>query len=554
MQPTQDSYSTPRRALDFEDYLDIFRRHVSWIFAPLLAGLVISVVVAFLWPDTYVSSAVIRVLPATIPERFVPTNVNVELSQRINSMAQKIMSRATLTNIIQTFALYPKELRRLPMEDIIEEMRLKDIRIGQVLNLNPNVARAGGAFSISFRYENRHTAQKVCQDLVRRFIDENTRESFTQSEMTTSFLKDQVDQAKANLDNIEQQLTQFRLQNLGKLPEERQLNLSALGSLEARLTALNQNVSRINQDKLVAEAELRRLADMLKEASTAQLPSPAVVQARNERLVQFEREIEQGENSLAMLKQQYSENHPDVIRLQTNLATLKKQRDNLERQEQDAAKKAPQPAVAKAPARPAREVKELELAVGRLQTQIQAKDTELEEVNRQIVLVDKQIKGITDRIESSPLGEQRYAQLLREYEQAKTVYTDLSAKRVLSERATKLEDRKQGETLEMLDPASLPQSPTEPNRWLIIGIGTGIGLLLGMSLTGIREFKDTTLKNLKDVRAYTQLTVLGSIPLLENDVLVRRRRRMAWLAWSTACLVSAVVVSGSIYYYYSTKL
>jgi hypothetical protein len=65
--------------------------------------------------------------------------------------------------------------------------------------------------------------------------------------------------------------------------------------------------------------------------------------------------------------------------------------------------------------------------------------------------------------------------------------------------------------------------------------------------------KDTTLKNLKDVRAYTQLVVLGSVPLLENDLVVRRRRRLTWLAWSTACLAGIVIMVVSVVFYYATK-
>ena len=59
----QDSLTVPRRTLDVEDYIDIARRHKGWIFGPLFAALVVSVVGAFLWPDTYVSSATIKVIP-----------------------------------------------------------------------------------------------------------------------------------------------------------------------------------------------------------------------------------------------------------------------------------------------------------------------------------------------------------------------------------------------------------------------------------------------------------------------------------------------------------
>ena len=120
-----------------------------------------------------------------------------------------------------------------------------------------------------------------------------------------------------------------------------------------------------------------------------------------------------------------------------------------------------------------------------------------------------------------------------------------------SSMATELEVRKQGELLEVLEQASLPQTPSEPNRWLVIAVGSSLGLALGFVLTGAREVKDTSLKNLKDVRAYTGLPVLGSVPLVENDLLVQRKRRLAWVAWSSACIVGFLLMLGSVYYYYT---
>jgi len=62
--------------------------------------------------------------------------------------------------------------------------------------------------------------------------------------------------------------------------------------------------------------------------------------------------------------------------------------------------------------------------------------------------------------------------------------------------------------------------------------------------------KDTSLKNVKDARTYTNLPVLSSIPLLENALLIRRKRRLLWLAWSSAIVIGAVAMSGSAYRYY----
>jgi hypothetical protein len=148
------------------------------------------------------------------------------------------------------------------------------------------------------------------------------------------------------------------------------------------------------------------------------------------------------------------------------------------------------------------------------------------------------------------LGEQQYSDLLRERDLAKARYVDLDGRLNTAQLAQDLEGRGQGEKLELLDAASLPQNPSQPKRPMVIGMGAGIGLLLGIVIAGAREMKDTSLKNLKDVRAYTQMAILGSVPLLENDFVVRRRKRMAWLGWITACLVAVVTMAGSIVFYY----
>src|SRR5215471_622217 len=118
MQPTE-GFSIPRRPLDVEDYVDIVRRHRGWIFGPFLCTLVASVVGVYLWPDSYVSQAVIKIVPQQVPQNMVQSAVNQELTDRINSMSQTILSRAVLTDIINTYGLYKREQRRMPMEDII---------------------------------------------------------------------------------------------------------------------------------------------------------------------------------------------------------------------------------------------------------------------------------------------------------------------------------------------------------------------------------------------------------------------------------------------------
>ena len=139
MQPT-DKNEISRRALDVEDYVDIVARHKSWILGPFLFGLVAAVVGAYLWPDTYVSQAIVKIVPQQVPPNMVPSAIMQDLTDRINSMAQTVESRTELLNIINTLNLYPKERKRRPDTDIVEDMK-KKIDITPVSSL----ASVGGA-------------------------------------------------------------------------------------------------------------------------------------------------------------------------------------------------------------------------------------------------------------------------------------------------------------------------------------------------------------------------------------------------------------------------
>src|SRR5437764_1406536 len=124
MQPSQGYVSVTRRPPDVEDYIDIIRRYRSWIIGPLFAGLVTAVVVAFLWPDTFVSSAVMRITPPQVSDRLVHSSLTIQIGERLNQMQQEILSRGSLIELIQrpSLDLFKKERQNKPMEDVVEIM------------------------------------------------------------------------------------------------------------------------------------------------------------------------------------------------------------------------------------------------------------------------------------------------------------------------------------------------------------------------------------------------------------------------------------------------
>src|SRR5215831_5088940 len=371
-----DGISVPRRPLDVEDYIDIARRHRGWIFGPFLLILVVTVVGVYLWPDSYISQATVKVQRQQVPQNMVQSAVNQEMTDRISSMSQTILSRATLTTIINNFGLYTRERRSMPTEDVVEMMK-KRIEILPVSNVG-GPGREVPAFVIQFSYENRYLAQKVVQDLVTRFIDENIRSRGNATFLTAQFMKDQADQAKKKLDDVETRLTEFRIQNNGRLPDQAESNSRQLQSLEASSTYLANSISRATQEKLQIEGGLNILKNEL--AEFGKQPQEVVIQKRNEKLDEIDREIEGWQNQLTLLRQRFKDTYPDVQTALQRLNAAKQKREDILREEAQTKKEAE-------PARPVnlqmqKDVRDLNAAILRAQGQIEGKDLEIQEYNK----------------------------------------------------------------------------------------------------------------------------------------------------------------------------
>jgi polysaccharide chain length determinant protein (PEP-CTERM system associated) len=539
-----DRVSAQRRPFDFEDYIDVLRRNVRWLIGPAFLGLVLATVLAYTMDDTFVSRALIRIVPQQVPENLVQTAVNQQLADRINAMYETIKSRNSLQSIITTYGLYKPELRREPLDDVIDLMRRK-MKIQATEGVTNVNGRILPAFQVSFAYNDRYLAQKVCSELVSRFLNENAKTRIESAVATNQFLSDEYDKAKLELEGIENKLTQFRIKNAGHLPEEMQMNMSQMNALDTRLTGLNDSLTRGMQQKMMLESQLQIAKDRL--AAIHDVTSESAV--RDARLDQLDRDITTATNNLNVLEDRYTETYPDLVTARSQLAQLKQQREQLLHET-----KPKKPDSRPASATASRERMDAEAVIQQLNAHIRATDIQIADVNKQILAVNQSIKQYQSRVESVPVGEKEYNDLIRDRDLAKQRYQELQMKRSSSAISMEMENRKQGESLEVLDQASLPDTPTAPKRQLIVPIGLFAGLFLGLVVTGIREVKDNSLKNLKDARVYTQLPILGSVPLLENDLVVQRRRQIMWLGWAGATLIGMAIMAGSIARYYLSKV
>jgi polysaccharide biosynthesis transport protein len=357
------------------------------------------------------------------------------------------------------------------------------------------------------------------------------------------FLTDEAQQAKHDLDEVERKLADFRTKYAGHLPEEEVTNMQAINTLNGRMDSLTESANRNTEQRMRLEQEMRIAKDRLAALrSTSQLAA-----ARNEKVAALDQEILKLEDAIESMKQRYTEDYPDLQDAKSRLEFLKKQRDEAAKQKLTLADTSnfENPVVAN-------ERQEIQNQIDRLQTELKANAMDAGLIQKDIAATGSDIRTYQARLGSSA-SEKEYEDLQRERDLARQRYLDFQGKTVRSAVSIDLEKRKQGEMLELIDPASLPPSPIAPKRQRNIPVGAGVGLVIGLVLVGMREVKDTSLKNLKDARLYTQLSILGSIPLLENDVVVQRRKQVMWVSWATATLAGFAIMAVSVARYYFGK-
>jgi uncharacterized protein involved in exopolysaccharide biosynthesis len=113
---------------------------------------------------------------------------------------------------------------------------------------------------------------------------------------------------------------------------------------------------------------------------------------------------------------------------------------------------------------------------------------QLDDAKARVMTIEKELtkyrkKGKHRSVEEEP----RYRSLLRDYEDAKKLYADLLRKRQQAEISTTLESEQERVKAQVLEPATLPEAPDFPNRFLCAVAGFVVGLAIAVTLALIRR-------------------------------------------------------------------
>jgi uncharacterized protein involved in exopolysaccharide biosynthesis len=228
-------------------------------------------------------------------------------------------------------------------------------------------------------------------------------------------------------------------------------------------------------------------------------------------------------DELAALRRRYSDKFPDVVRLQEEVAAL-----------EEAAAAAGEPRAGGAD--PGRSAAPLRDALAEVEADI--KSRRAEEAQLRAAIADH-----IQRLENAPRQQRTYQELSRDYQTRRELY-DTVRKRYEQAQLDEAEGGPAVSPFRILEPAVLG-GPVAPNRPMLMLVAIVGALALALAAALLAESLDHSFHTVDDVRSFTRVAVLASIPTMStaHDLRWQRTRRMLITAGVAAAL--AVVVAGA---------
>jgi polysaccharide chain length determinant protein (PEP-CTERM system associated) len=509
------------------EYAQILWRRKWMIMLPTAA--IFFAIAAVVWrlPNVYQSTTLLTVRPSSLTGGIIPQLSEDELTIRINNIAQEVLSRSSLEPMITNYGLYSLERKRgESMEVLVEQMKKKDIQI----DLNKSRNDITNGFQISYKGPDQFIAQRVASDLASKYVNAQTQFASRSASQTKEFIDRQVATAKAELDAIDARRLEYLKSNLANLPssssalvqrltglyEQQKAYITEIGRLRDQQTMLTTQLGASEKN---TQAGIEDVAETLTDPKTTMAWADLAKQES-----QFESEIQ------SYLAAGLRPKNPEVLAKRQELGAVQKQKQRMldDWKEKIDEKK-----------------KRLE---GRVPADITTYKTQLQfaqgEIARQQKLLDDtraQIADLSERINRVPAAEVGLSALDREYATKKSAFDELLKKQQGADLSAEASKSAQGETITVIDPASLPEKPVAPKRPTLIILGLALGLAVGLLLAAAFEVpRLMTIQTVEDARHYTSLPVLVSVPELLTPR-EERRRKVRRTALAFASVVATVV-------------
>lgn len=489
------------------DYLALLWHRKFLILVPCICGLSLTVVVVLALPAVYSSSAVILVESQQFPDEFVDPRSS-RVGERVQTLQQRLTTRENLLRLARDNGVFavPEPMPADIVESMTQAITFEEVNS----TARSREEQVTIAVTITFNHREPQVARAVVDDLAAQFLNENSRSRNERVNVTSDFISRESQRLTERVELIESEIADYRTQYSEVLPER-----SALYA--ERLEDLKDTLRELESEKRLLETRQNTLLGNLAALTKSKTGNDTVAN----QLLSTRTELLEARNK-------FTDAHPEVIRLERQVASLGAElaRAEAERTDQDGLRS--------------------ELGADpryvQLQYQQASVQREIDELNAQIDTVNNDIARINDRLEQIPIVAQDIAALQRKYDDAVTQLREMNTKELQAELTERLEQQRMSERFTLIEPPTLPERPVQPNRKLLFVIGAALTLVLSIGVLAIVELIDNGIRRKQDLKPYfPKGTPIISVPYVPGfrDRLWRSLRFATVAVVVVACLTAA---------------
>lgn len=321
---------------------------------------------------------------------------------------------------------------------------------------------------VAYQDANPEMALAVTSQIVDAFVEGLLVVNRGDSDVAQDFLEEQLKEYEELLAKAESRLADFKKNNIGLMPGRRgdyfarsQQEQEILNSVEFQLRLARQRRAELNR-QISGETPVFGLAMPVENTGSA---DPVLA-----------RQIQEFEQQLAVLRIQYTDSHPDIVRINAVLEDLREQQ-NQWKEEQTTMAGFRSGSLEENP------------VYQSMKIQLNAAELEVIELQTKVADQARLVKDLRAKIDVIPDVEANLTKLNRDYEVNKSQYDALLRRLETARMTERAEQSKTQFDFRIIEPPIVSSSPVGPPRILymtsvlVLSIGAGIALSIFLSFT-----------------------------------------------------------------------
>ncbi|HEV7139020.1 MAG TPA: hypothetical protein VGN43_20470 [Steroidobacteraceae bacterium] len=542
-------------SLDLSDYVAAIKRRRMLLASIALPILAIAAALAIGLPNVYISTGLFSFTDATVPGEM--PNGNADAIQRlqeqyrdayVDSLSSTVLSGASLRQLAQQVpGIAPAGTdTATAVQDIQRRAHVETVRT-QVLD--PNTGRnldIISAFTVSYQSRNPEVAARAAQWLSDAFMRANREGRLVSAKAAEQFYDKQTQAYRDQIAQIESKLATFKEKNYDQLPGLTNLNMGILQTTQQQIDTLTQQIGALRQNRVFLQQQLDQAknagtdagllgqlqAEYNKKLATYDPNYPDMIALRQQidqlqegggavNSLSLPAQLRAEEQALAQARLRYSEDFPDVKRLERQVKILK---TRIAHGEKYAGNADGSPAVVT------------------LRAQLNANQAQTEGLEKQEGQLHKQLMDLEGRVQAAPQVERQFKSLALNLQLAQTKYNQLLKYQMDAQLTSQAIASGRSDRIRIAQQPSVPLAPGKPKRTAIAIVGLMLAILLALTAVVIAESIDQTVRGSRDIRRVLALSPLGVIPEIQDAATARRSRLQVAMLTAFVFIGTAVVL------------